>query len=107
MNLRKLVFPSSTESVSELTTDNLENKVKALFKNEPTIDIKVGDIVSFINISENATSYVWYFGDGEVSMEDNPTHIYEKAGIFKVILVSSKDEETDSLISTIKVSMHL
>ncbi|NNF36452.1 MAG: PKD domain-containing protein, partial [Saprospiraceae bacterium] len=32
---------------------------------------------SFTNTSKGATSYEWDFGDGNMSMEESPTHVYE------------------------------
>ena len=40
-----------------------------------TIDVKTGT-VTFINTSENATSYEWNFGDQTTSKEINPTKIF-------------------------------
>ena len=42
--------------------------------------------VNFINISQNATSYSWNFGDGTTSTEVNPKHLYETAGTYNVKL---------------------
>lgn len=41
--------------------------------------------VSFINISENANTYEWDFGDGTTSNQINPTKTYQ-TGEYKVIL---------------------
>ncbi|MEM6344467.1 MAG: PKD domain-containing protein [Bacteroidota bacterium] len=43
--------------------------------------------VAFTNLSSNASSYYWDFGDGNVSTEFNPTHIYKNPGDFVVNLV--------------------
>ena len=44
--------------------------------------------VSFTNASSDATTVSWNFGDGgEMSMEDNPSHIYE-VGDYEVILTA-------------------
>ena len=40
--------------------------------------------VSFINISENADSFEWDFGDGNGSSELEPTHAYANAGNYQV-----------------------
>jgi gliding motility-associated-like protein len=46
----------------------------------------------FINNSKYADSYLWDFGDGTTSTEENPTHIFEKAGKFKITLTAFADE---------------
>lgn len=40
----------------------------------------------FKNISQNATSYEWDFGDGSTSTEVSPTHKYKGKGVYKVTL---------------------
>lgn len=40
-----------------------------------------GDSATFINLSKNAETYIWKFGDGETSTEKSPKHFYKK--IFK------------------------
>ncbi|HYG37095.1 MAG TPA: PKD domain-containing protein [Cytophagales bacterium] len=40
----------------------------------------------FVNKSENATGYLWYFGDGSTSTEESPFHIYEKDSVYQVKL---------------------
>lgn len=42
--------------------------------------------VTFENLSQNAVSYVWEFGDGETSTEENPVHVYAKYGDYTVTL---------------------
>jgi len=45
--------------------------------------------VTFNNLSENAVSYEWDFGDGNTSTEENPTHTYTEGGSFRVTLVAT------------------
>ena len=42
--------------------------------------------VSFEDLSDNATSWSWDFGDGNTSNEQNPAHIYESGGTYTVML---------------------
>ncbi len=40
----------------------------------------------FTNTSTGGTSFLWNFGDGNTSTEENPTHLYGSTGIFDVTL---------------------
>jgi len=45
--------------------------------------------VAFDNLSQNALSYIWNFGDGQTSTEQNPVHTYSALGTYSVTLTSS------------------
>jgi hypothetical protein len=74
----------------------LENKkinskeLKAVIK--PISPSKTGDLIRFDGSgSQNGTNalipdYYWSFGDGGFSIAQNPTHIYQKPGIYPVTL---------------------
>ena len=50
-------------------------------------------LVSFINKSEDANEFIWDFGDGsEVATQKHPTHMYEVAGVYTVILTAVNGE---------------
>jgi len=49
-------------------------------------DTVVPDTVTFTNLSQNAGSYEWNFGDSQTSTETNPIHIYTAAGSYSVSL---------------------
>lgn len=50
--------------------------------------------VSFTNYSQNATSYLWNFGDGETSTETDPVHTYAASGDYSVKLTASNSAGT-------------
>ena len=50
-----------------------------------------GNTVTFTNSTSNATSYVWEFGDGGVSSEEDPVHTYAMDGNYEVTLTASDD----------------
>ena len=59
--------------------------------------------VTFVDLSKNATSWNWNFGDGAVSMEQNPTHTYSATGNYTVNLTVSNYNGTDSKTNIITV----
>ncbi|HHH54292.1 MAG TPA: PKD domain-containing protein, partial [Bacteroidetes bacterium] len=55
------------------------------------------DKVQFINTSTNSTSYFWKFGDGRISLSENPKHKYREGGKYLVELISRRDScKTDN-----------
>ncbi len=51
--------------------------------------------VSFSNLSKNAGTYKWQFGDGDTLNDKNVSHIYTKGGTYTVTLVAQKGSEWD------------
>lgn len=67
--------------------------------------IKSTTEVIFKNNSQNATSYIWDFGDSTaVSKEINPSHTYANGGDFKVVLkaIGPNGENEKSISVNIK-----
>lgn len=63
----------------------------------------------FTNRSQDGTSYVWDFGDGNTSVEVNPTHTYRSEGSYTVSLQTSNTCSTDrfavDVVATIAVQL--
>ncbi len=73
---------------------------------EPISDFEImqnDPSISLINNSNGADSYTWFFGDGNVSFEENPEHTYAFSGTFPVVLEASNDCGTDVMTQTISV----
>nr|WP_280921237.1 cobaltochelatase subunit CobN [Methanolobus bombayensis] len=63
-----------------------------------SVDTTNGDCpltVQFNDMSENATSWYWDFGDGTNSTEQNPVHTYDSVGFFNVKLKASNSQGSD------------
>lgn len=59
-----------------------------------------GRNVNFTNASQNGDSYVWRFGDGDTSVDNDPAHEYAQAGIFAVTLeVVNECSEDDTTVN--------
>lgn len=65
--------------------------------------INVGGTVSFSSAGSGATSYVWDFGDGNSSTQNNPSHTYSTAGIYTVTLTGTLNGCTNTSQLTINV----
>lgn len=59
--------------------------------------------VRFKDFSENATSRLWEFGDGNNSSSPSPSHTYFNEGYYVVSLSVSNENDSDSASVTIKV----
>jgi PKD repeat protein len=69
-----------------------------------TVNPEVGHEVLFINDSKHAERLEWDFGDGFVSKEANPSHIYNVTGTFEVTLTAfSKSGLDDKAALTLEV----
>jgi gliding motility-associated-like protein len=58
---------------------------KADFSFTPVVP-ETNKATTFANLSINATSYFWGFGDGTGSTDENPVHLFKKTGNYTVCL---------------------
>lgn len=61
---------------------------RAEFTASPS-EVKVGQDIQFTNNSQNATAYLWSFGDGTTSNQVSPRKSYQSSDVFLVSLVST------------------
>ena len=54
---------------------------------------------TFTNSSTGAISYEWDFGDGNMSTEESPTHVYATHGIYTVTLTATNDNNLSAELS--------
>ena len=77
----------NVRDTSEIRTVTVMPGVHANFLWTP-IPPEVNTPVSFYNLSVNAQTFNWYFGDGAVSQQFQPVHEYETSGTFTAMLVA-------------------
>jgi PKD repeat protein len=102
MSLHKTFMPLFTITIL-LSALSCEKVPETDFSYTPMENPEAGDTIHFQNITTEATSYSWTFGDGGTSVAENPSHIYAEAGNFDVNLTASNDagDQTKSLTLTI------
>ncbi|MFK7783547.1 MAG: PKD domain-containing protein, partial [Crocinitomicaceae bacterium] len=62
-------------------------------------EVTAGEAVTFDNLSSNATSWFWDFGDGSTSTEESPIHTYQSSGNFTVLLVAMNEYGCNDSVS--------
>ena len=69
--------------------------------NSSSTNLCVGDIVNFTDLSTpNINSWLWDFGDGNTSTQQNPSHTYTSAGNFSVSLTVNNTVGSNSTTKT-------
>lgn len=97
MNVEKFFFFAAFVKLFPKRKDiNADNSIKASFSTESGEGYKVDSKIIFQNKSRFASAYVWDFGDGQVSTEEHPRHIYETPGAYVVKLLAISDSGSDS-----------
>jgi PKD repeat protein len=57
--------------------------------------------VQFTDLStKSPTSYLWKFGDGTTSTEQNPNHIYTKRGNYTVTEIVKNSAGSNTMVKT-------
>jgi hypothetical protein len=94
-----------TQIVSNaVSADTLTFEVNVLATPEASFDVaQDGGTYTFTNTSTYGTSFLWNFGDGNTSTEENPTHTYTDSGEFEVSLTVSNMCGTNSISETLDV----
>lgn len=88
-----LIQPGGGGSTTGGGTGGEEPTPHADFTYSPAKPI-VGQTVKFTNLSEDAGSYIWGFGNGETSREENPTVKFDEAGTFTIVLMAYSPNAT-------------
>ncbi len=61
--------------------------------------------VEFTNNTTNATTYLWDFGDGDTSTENDPIHTYASVGAYTVTLTANNLDCTDEFSQEVAVPL--
>lgn len=96
-------IPNDTTVIDTMTIDTTvtdsTSVIQASFsKISSSSDGVAPNAICFINTSNNATSYLWDFGDGQssISSEDTVCHIFSEPGLYEVRLIAFSDKANDT-----------
>ena len=95
INITEPVTFPATKSDSIAVTKNLS--LKADFIADKQTGISPLDIAFADHSTGNITSRLWDFGDGSISDEENPIHLYNKSETYNVSLIISGPDGMDSI----------
>lgn len=85
--MKKVLFAALAAVVAFGATSCKKELPKAAF------DYEINGLeVSFNNMSKNADSYKWEFGDGQTSTETSPKHTYAQNGSYNVVLTATNKD---------------
>jgi PKD repeat protein len=87
------------------TTETDENLVKKINLPDANFSNVVnGGQTSFTNLSQDAVTYYWNFGDGNTSTDANPVYTYTAPGTYLVMLAASNGCGTSIIQHTVHVN---
>ena len=117
------LFPSGsgnyviTQSVSNVSgNDQLVQQIQVVVNQPPVADAIVlnpqivlpSGVANFSNLSTNASSYYWEFGDGTSSVSNEPWHAYTANGTYDIMLVASNEGcDSDTTYLAVEVGTQL
>ncbi len=80
----------TVEERKEFSVEVFENP-RAYFNLRPE-RVFLSEAVYFINLSVGADTYQWDFGDGTISEEISPEHVYAQTGTYDVMLIAQSNQ---------------
>lgn len=83
--MNRKFFLSLIATLSILLLSSCNNDIDPDFSFSPE-EPKAGETVTFENLSAEGKHWLWNFGDNSRSTTKNPSHIYEKPGVYNITL---------------------
>jgi PGF-pre-PGF domain-containing protein len=100
----------TVSGMNETVTESKENYILVYQPVMPEADFSAAPSsgyaplnVAFTDLSSNASSWDWDFGDGNTSTEQHPVHTYNSAGTYTVTLTVVENGTTESKTNLITV----
>jgi len=101
--LQKTPLPL-TLAIALLLLTNCKKPPEPDFSFSPADNPEAGDTIKFSNLTEEAQSYSWDFGNGSVSSDEHPFTFYETTGNKEVTLTATNEAGSASVSKTIMIN---
>ncbi|MFM1931298.1 MAG: hypothetical protein RL226_601, partial [Bacteroidota bacterium] len=85
------IVPGTSDQITYEQIIEVYPSAVAVFTVTPDEVSVPGEPVYCINLSQNATSYLWDFGDGSTSTLENPEHFYQEPGLYIISLTANNE----------------
>jgi len=96
--IHKLLAGTGVSSDIVMTNDTSSRMVMAVTFPETSFTYSINDLeVSFTNTSVSGYTYLWNFGDGNTSIDEDPVHTYANIGNYAVMLKTTNACGSDSI----------
>ena len=91
--------------------DTFDRFVKADFNVSSDYSCSAPATINFENLSINAASWLWDFGDGTTSTDSSPSHTYLNPGVYSIVLIAYGNNlcnvaDTVSKISKVEIGSY-
>jgi len=100
-----VILTVSNDYGSSYATKNRYITIISTLKSKFTAKPTAGNAPLFVTFTDtsygNPTAWSWDFGDGLTSLEQNPTHTFNDAGLYKVSLTVTRDSVSDTSTQTL------
>ena len=99
-NITFTIMDSNGCSITGQLTNMIQTaRPVAIFKADTLIC--PGAALAFSNLSSNAQTFMWDFGDGDTAWVKSPTHIYQNSGFYTVKLIAYNSGGCDTSVTRI------
>lgn len=82
-------FDGSSDVVTQEQIIHVYPRAQAAFTIAPNEVNIPSEPIFCVNLSQNATTYEWLFGDGNSSNAQSPSYYYQEAGLYDVTLIAN------------------
>ncbi len=104
------ITSSDADIIRSVVQDVVYDSIKVWSEFDPFLSVDFdftinNTTVEFENLSENATDYIWDFGDdSREAFNEHPTHVYANSHMYRVCLTASNECESIQVCKNVEIA---